>query len=105
MAQVLNVRIWDGSHQTRQPMSPVPRMNRASMDTVQTWVVSEKTESWRGEKERKGEWRGVYQREIGRVLLGGAMTRRGSSGHMWGGVSTYSPSLNTPLTEKQSIIS
>jgi hypothetical protein len=53
-------------------------------------------EGWRGGEERKGEWRGVDWRETGRVLVEGVHD---------GGKDLHIPSLNTPLTEKQSIIS
>ena len=43
-------------------MSLVPRVGRADMDAVQTWVVCGKTEGWGGNLER-------------RVLVGGSLTK------------------------------
>ena len=48
-------------------MSLVPRVGRADMDAVQTWVVCGKTEGWGGE--------GMGGNLEGRVLVGGNLTK------------------------------
>ena len=39
-------------------MSLVPKVGRADMDAVQTWVVCGETEDWRGGEERGGKLEG-----------------------------------------------
>ena len=41
----------------------MPRVNRADMNAVQTWVVCGKTEGWRSQRGKGGEGRERRERE------------------------------------------
>ena len=82
------------------------------MNAVQTWVVCGKTEGWRSQRGKGVEGRGVQRKgwngEQGRggKLEGGREGAQPGEGAVdgLGGIYEHSPSLNTPFTEKQSIV-
>lgn len=67
------------------------------MDAGQTWMVGGRVEAENNSVKRK-------DREVGRVLRE-SLASGGSMGHLQRGPCTGPPTLKTPLTEKQSMVS